>query len=594
MKPIRLLLPFSLIFLWVACAPVGVPEASSTPEISSEPALAEGDLSDEQLRAAGELLSRARGSAERGDWASALEASGEVVDRFPSAPGASEALRILARASLEEGRADMAEGAARQVLEVFSASDPRGAEALLILGEARLAQGDTVGALESLGAIPAEAPREVADQARAQVSDLAPGLETSELEALVRQAGSPVSPAMIPILVEYGVALYFQGDSRGGASMGQAALDAGATGREARMARALLEGDVEDLLGDAPVLGALLPSTGPPTLTRYGEELSEGIRVAIEEERNRSRRAARLVAMDDGGTVAGAARRMGELESSNAVAVIGPLLDDALTAAAQARGSGTVLLSPTARVLPGGVEGVYSLSGPDPGAGELLARYAAQAGLLEVALVYPRVPGSTFEADAFRAAFSAEGGRIVRDISYPADATSFEDVMREVEGALPSALILPLQPRDIELVAPQVTFFGLDTLGIRILGTGGWTSDAVLERVDPRHTNGVVATTTGQVGLPSPTAQAFQQRYESVLRKSLVSEIPALGYDAARLLLQAMRGGSRSPGDLRRALERIEGFQGVTGTFSFRDGLLVRRQQLARIENRTLMPVIVR
>jgi ABC-type branched-subunit amino acid transport system substrate-binding protein len=167
-------------------------------------------------------------------------------------------------------------------------------------------------------------------------------------------------------------------------------------------------------------------------------------------------------------------------------------------------------------------------------------------------------------------------------------------VMREVEGALPSALVLPLQPRDIELVAPQVTFFGLDTLGIRILGTGGWTSDAVLERVDPRHTNGVVATTTGQVGLPSPTAQAFQQRYESVLRKSLVSEIPALGYDAARLLLQAMRGGSRSPGDLRRALERIEGFQGVTGTFSFRDGLLVRRQQLARIENRTLMPVIVR
>ena len=78
---------------------------------------------------------------------------------------------------------------------------------------------------------------------------------------------------------------------------------------------------------------------------------------------------------------------------------------------------------------------------------------------------------------------------------YDRGTTYFETQMRTVERLRPDAVVLPLPVEDVETVAPQITFFGLDTLDIRVLGTGGWTRSEVLQGVDARHTNGVVAVT---------------------------------------------------------------------------------------------------
>ncbi|MEX0979598.1 MAG: hypothetical protein WDZ89_00795, partial [Gemmatimonadota bacterium] len=75
-------------------------------------------------------------------------------------------------------------------------------------------------------------------------------------------------------------------------------------------------------------------------------------------------------------------------------------------------------------------------------------------------------------------------------------------------------------------------------------------------------------------------------------QKSLVSRVPALGYDAAGLLLEAFRrSGARTPGELREALENVRDFPGATGTLSIIDGSIVREHTLVRLENRRMIPL---
>jgi len=242
-----------------------------------------------------------------------------------------------------------------------------------------------------------------------------------------------------------------------------------------------------------------------------------------------------------------------------------------------------------------------------------MARYVAQAGFRRVAVIHSTAPESVEEAEAFQNALSSLGVPVAGRFSYLVGTTSYRTQILGAREALrgaeiralrlgpddtlhaellePVALFAPVPPEDVELLAPQIIFHGLDTLAIQTLGTSGWTDAQTLEAVDDRHTTGVVATAPVGVGPSSPGEVRFKQAYESYFRRSLVSPVPALGYDAALLVLEAARSGARSPGQLRSALERLRGVEGVTGTFSVIDGRVIRRTHLVRIEHGSLIPL---
>ena len=132
--------------------------------------------------------------------------------------------------------------------------------------------------------------------------------------------------------------------------------------------------------------------------------------------------------------------------------------------------------------------------------------------------------------------------------------------------------------------------FGLDTLAIRILGTGGWTDAQTLETVDDRHTTGVVATAPVSGGPGSPGYARFEEAYEGYFRRSLVSPVPALGYDAALLLLEGAREGPRTREQLHAAMERVRSLEGATGTFSVVGGKVMPSTRVVRIEHGILIP----
>ena len=81
--------------------------------------------------------------------------------------------------------------------------------------------------------------------------------------------------------------------------------------------------------------------------------------------------------------------------------------------------------------------------------------------------------------------------------------------------------MLPLPERDVELMAPQVTFYGLDSLEIRVLGTAGWTDEEMLARVATRHTDGVVAASPQPPDGESAGYRRFVDAYEAYHQRTL-------------------------------------------------------------------------
>ena len=198
---------------------------------------------------------------------------------------------------------------------------------------------------------------------------------------------------------------------------------------------------------------------------------------------------------------------------------------------------------------------------------------------------YAYDPGATFFQSQIQGALEGLRYAEIRALNLTEEDTLHVEELDSV------ALFVPIPAEDVEYVAPQLTFYGVDTLGVDIYGTSGWADSQTLETVDDRHTTGVVATTPVAAGPGSAGYTRFREAYEGYFQRTLVSPVPALGYDAALLLLEAISGDARSPRQVEAALSRIRDLEGATGIFSVVEGRILRRQEVVRIVNGATIPV---
>lgn len=549
------------------------------PRGAAEPTLDEGPVSPAAEAAGARLLGVARDALARGAYQEARSAASDVVEEYPATPGSGRALWILARSALELDDAATAARAAGAYADLLPADDDRAVEARILQARALLATERGEEAVRILLRLSDEggAGGEIPDLIREAV----PNLSTEALGRLLELGRRDRAAA--PVLAEYALGRYLEGAVAEARTRAREALDAGVEGRPRAVAEAVLAGDVSAFAPVRPVLGAVLSRSGSPGERQLAEMVHEGVRVALEGVTGRHQRSVRLMESDPAGAVR-IEDLIREMEAEGALGVVGPLMDYTLERAAAARSTPMPIISPTARTVPPDAVGVYSLSGVDPGAMVELARYARRTGIRTVVILHPDAEASHLEAQAFTRAFQDAEGRVLRRIAFPRGTTDFREQMESVRALAPDALLLPVQESDVELVAPAVAYYGLEEDGIRILGTSAWASEAVRRLVDPRHTEGVVAVAPRRSDPASDAHARFVSEYESLFRKSLRTPIPALGYDAARLLLEAYKGGARTPEEVRRRLESIEGFAGATGILSVRDGRILREHHLVRLE----------
>lgn len=331
-------------------------------------------------------------------------------------------------------------------------------------------------------------------------------------------------------------------------------------------------------------VGVILPETAPANLREYGDLVRQGVDIAF-----RDRADIELVIRDDGGDPDTSARLARDLEAEDVIAILGPLLGEGVDRAAGARSDTRLaIVSPTASEQPVGPN-AYSLNAGDDRGGEALARYATSRSVGEVALLYPVGEEFVGQVERFRRELEARGGRIVTEVTWTPGTTTFQQTIERVRRARPGAVFIAAGERDIRQLAPQLAYYGL--AGVQILGTEAWASEDVLARLDPGQVEGVVAAVPFIATSRDVAWDEFVGLYEAAQRRSLDNPYPALGWDAARLVLAAIGDDRPSRAEVARRLAEIQDFRGATGILSLVEGTVTRRPFLVRVRNGRAEPI---
>ncbi len=454
--------------------------------------------------------------------------------------------------------------------------------------EALFQAGEMESAAREFLALPAEmVTAAVVDRMGAAASRLG----RHEIAAIAAMAAdNTADPRFGPVFAQRAFSLALSGKPEEAREFAIRARNTGAKGRVGRIAAAVLDGDLSSVMLDFPVIGAVLPVSGSPSNREYARRFMEGAEVAAQLAR-RAGVPVEWVVEDNRGTVSGTARGVSALVARGAVAILGPLVDENVSAAAQVKPREVALFSPTARRVPVEQGGVYSLGATDPGAARTLAAVVSDLGYGNAVVVHPETPGETLEAAAFEEAFQALGGNVRRRIPYAPGTTTFEGPLVSTGSLLPELLVVAAPAADLELLAPQIAFFGLDTLGIQIAGTAAWTAPSTIRSVARRHTDRVIAVSPVPTGSAEDRSAEFVEAYENHFLRTLDSAVPAAGFDLFRMALTAYGEGLRTAEELVDVLEGFRRFEGVTGRYSVAGSRLVREFFPVRIFEGTLLPV---
>jgi branched-chain amino acid transport system substrate-binding protein len=189
--------------------------------------------------------------------------------------------------------------------------------------------------------------------------------------------------------------------------------------------------------------------------------------------------------------------------------------------------------------------------------------------LSRVAVLYDQAqPYSTGLATAFGKAFSRLGGTITGVQRYNGGDQDLQAQLEAIRDAKAQAVFVPGFYADVGGIAKQLRALGVTA---PLLGTDGWDSPQLAQiagaAIDGSYYAGHFAADD-----PRPIVKAFAKQFQAK-HTGAPDALAALGYDAARLLFDAMaRARSLSGTDLAEAIAATKGFEGVTGSITMGAG----------------------
>ncbi len=203
----------------------------------------------------------------------------------------------------------------------------------------------------------------------------------------------------------------------------------------------------------------------------------------------------------------------------------------------------------------------------DPYQGKIMAEFAAGSlGARTAAIITDANSDYSREiSQVFRSNFAANGGKIIAQESYRQKDEDFGEQITRLQDAKPDVIFVPGYYQEVGLFIKQAREAGIT---VPLLGGDGWDSTALVRIAGAEALNNAYFSNhySPQDGSPAQNrfVAGFRQEY-----KTAPSAIGALGYDAALLILEAIKkANSADPEKIRDALENIE-TEGVTGKISF-------------------------
>ncbi|HYO94150.1 MAG TPA: ABC transporter substrate-binding protein [Polyangiaceae bacterium] len=164
-------------------------------------------------------------------------------------------------------------------------------------------------------------------------------------------------------------------------------------------------------------------------------------------------------------------------------------------------------------------------------------------------------------ADAFRSAFTAQGGSVALEQSYSQGDTDFSAQLTAIKGTNAQAIFVPGYYSEVGAIARTAQRLGVK---LPLLGGDGWDAPDLV-KIGGEALNGSYFSNHFAPDVATPKAQKFVADFRAKYGQEPTG-LGALGYDAMAVLADAMkRSTSIEPTPIRNALTTTKDFEGVSG-----------------------------
>lgn len=341
--------------------------------------------------------------------------------------------------------------------------------------------------------------------------------------------------------------------------------------------------------GDEILIGEYGSLTG--TTATFGQSTDHGIQLAFDEINAAGGllgKKVKVIVEDDQSKPEEAATAVTKLINQNhVVALLGEVSSSrSLAAAPIAQANKVPMISPSStnpRVTQVG-DYIFRVCFIDPFQAEVGARIAWETLKLKKVAILSDVRNdySVGLQTFFRQHYKQMGGEVVAEQSYSEGDSDFRAQLTQIKSANPEGIYVPGYYTEVATIARQARELGIT---VPLIGGDGWDSPRLWE-IGGEALNGSYFSNHYSVDDPSPAVQKFVADYRKRFNET-PDALAALGYDAARILADAMtRAGSTSGDKVRDALAATKDFQGVTGKITINaERNAVKPAVVLKIEN---------
>ncbi len=324
----------------------------------------------------------------------------------------------------------------------------------------------------------------------------------------------------------------------------------------------------------------------------FGISTNKGIKMAFDEINAKGGikgKKIKLITEDDQGKNEETAKVVTRLITQDKVmALLGEVASSrSIIAAPIAQKNGIPMISPssTAPEVTEKGDHIFRVCFLDPFQGYVMAKFATENLKAKKAAVL-RKNGDTYSeglANVFAAEFKKFGGEIVADLSYQPKDMDFKTQLTEFKAKKPEVIFIPGYYTDVGMIAQQVKQLEIK---VTLLGGDGWDSPK-LHEVGKEAINGHYFSNHYTTESTNPIVVEFIKNFKQRYNNEVPDGLAALGYDAAKILADAMtRTKDLTSKNIRDELAKTKDFIGVTGNITINDQRnAVKSAVVVQVEN---------
>lgn len=350
------------------------------------------------------------------------------------------------------------------------------------------------------------------------------------------------------------------------------------------------------------IIGSNFELTG--NVAQYGTNANNGLKLAIKEVNDAggiNGKKIKLVEADNKSDAAESVNAATKLISDDkVVAIIGPAVTANVIAESQVADDnkipviGPAATNPDVTVENGKVKPyIFRACFIDPQQSEVMAQFARKDLMANKAVIY--VDSSSDYSKSlgkiFKEKFEADGGVVVMEEAFLAKDQDFKAALTKIQTANADVIFVPAYYEEVGKIVKQARELGITAA---ILGADGWDDSKVVDIAGKDALNNTYFCTHCFEGEDSMKAfvEAFKKEYNAD-----PNSFSALGYDAGKMLIDAIERGGTDSEKIRVAIETIKDLEVGTGKLTmdaathnpikgivileFKDGVISLRTKIA-------------